>query len=133
MFQPKCSVWREKKNGIEYLAASAESLPVCDAKFDLITVSQAIHWIDKCKFFGEADRVLKPESFIIAYDNYFLGKMPDNPNFNNWYKNEFLENFPTPPRGERSFPAKSENPKDFILVKEEWHENEIALSAQGNG
>lgn len=119
-----------KEKDIEYLAASAEELPVCAEKFDLITVSQAIHWINKQKFFAEADRILKPKSFIIAYDNYFLGKMLDDPEFNVWYKNEFLENFPTPPRTERSFPAQSKNPKDFILIKEEWHENEIEFSAK---
>ncbi len=118
----------KKKNNIEYLAASAENLPFSEGKFDLITVSQAIHWIDKHKFFAEADRILKPKSFIIAYDNYFLGKMFDNSKFNEWYKNEFLKNFPTPPRAERSFETESENPKDFVLIKEEWHENKIAFS-----
>jgi hypothetical protein len=56
--------------------------------------------------------------------------MIDNLRFNDWYKNEFLRNFPTPPRRERVFPTTSENPKDFVLVKEEWHENTIEFSAK---
>lgn len=117
-----------RENEIEYVAASAEKLPFCENKFDFVTVSQAIHWIDKGKFFAEADRVLKPKSFIVAYDNYFLGKIVDNSEFNDWYKNEFLKTFPTPPRAKRTFAKESENLKDFVLVKEEWHENEIEFS-----
>lgn len=118
----------KRKKGVEYILASAESLPLCAGKFDLITVSQAIHWFDRRKFFEEADRILKPKSWIVAYDNYFLGQMPDNPDFNDWYKEEFLKKFPTPPRAELSFETKSENPKYFVLVEENWHENTIELS-----
>ena len=118
----------KKSEDIFYIVASAENLPFRESMFDLITVSQAIHWIDKKKFFIEAERILKPQSFIIAYDNYFLGKMIDDPKFNEWYKNEFLKVFPTPPRAEMSFATESRNPKEFILVKEDWHENEIEFS-----
>lgn len=120
----------KKANAIEYISASAENLPLCGNKFDLITVSQAIHWIDKQKFFVEADRILKPKSFIIAYDNYFSGRISDNPEFDDWYKNQFLKLFPIPPRGKRSFEKESENPKDFLLAREEWHENTIEFSKQ---
>jgi ubiquinone/menaquinone biosynthesis C-methylase UbiE len=119
-----------KKNGVEYIVSSAENLPFFDKNFDLITVSQAIHWIDRNKFFAEADRVLKPGSFIIAYDNYFLGKIPDNPDFNVWFKERFLRKFPTPPRTRKDFDKVSKNPKGFVLVKEEWYENTIELSKQ---
>lgn len=117
-------------DGVEYMVSSAESLPVFDDKFDLITVSQAIHWIDRTKFFAEADKVLKPNSFIVAYDNYFLGKIKTNPDFNIWFKEIFLQNYPTPPRTRKEFEKVSENPQDFVLVKEEWHENTIGLSKQ---
>ena len=120
----------KRKKGVEYILASAENLPFCACKFDLITVSQAIHWIDKYKFFDEANRILKRKGWIIAYDNYFLGQIPDNRDFNDWYKEEFLKNFPIPPRAKLSFETESRNPKDFVLIREDWHENTIELSAQ---
>ena len=120
----------KKKKGVEYILASAENLPLSAGRFDLMTVSQAIHWFDRRKFFEEAARILKPKGWIVAYDNYFLGHMPDNSNFNEWYKEEFLKKFPTPPRAELSFETKSENPKDFVLVEENWHENTIELSVK---
>lgn len=119
----------EKIEGIEYFLASAENLPFGAAEFDVITISQAIHWVDKSKFFAEADRVLKPDSMIVAYDNLFQGKMADNPAFNDWYKNEFLENYPVPPRGKRAFERESENATDFVLRHEEFNDNLIELSA----
>lgn len=120
----------EKTGGIEYILASAENLPFCAGKIDLITISQAIHWVDKEKFFAEADRVLKPDSLIVAYDNYFQGQMLDNPAFNDWYKNEFLENYPVPPRGRRAFDRTSENKRDFVLKHEEFNENTRSFSAE---
>lgn len=120
----------KKHERVEYILASAENLPLSGDKFDLITISQAIHWVDKEKFFAEADRVLKPDSLIIAYDNYFQGQMLDNPAFNDWYKNEFLRNYPIPPRGRRAFDRASENKQDFVLEHEEFNENTLEFSAE---
>jgi ubiquinone/menaquinone biosynthesis C-methylase UbiE len=119
----------EKTRGVEYFQASAENLPFGEAKFDLITISQAIHWINKQKFFAEADRVLKPGSIIVAYDNYFQGQMLGNPAFNDWYQAEFLKNYPVPARGRRAFERTSENPLDFVLEHEEFNENTLEFSA----
>jgi ubiquinone/menaquinone biosynthesis C-methylase UbiE len=118
-----------KTQGIEYFLAAAENLPFGAAKFDLITISQAIHWVNKQKFFAEADRVLKRDSIIVAYDNYFQGQMPGNPAFNDWYKAEFLKNYPAPARGRRAFERTSENPLDFVLEHEEFNENALEFSA----
>lgn len=120
----------QKTGGIEYIPASAENLPFGAGKFDLITISQAIHWIDKAKFFAEADRVLTPDALIAAYDNFFQGQMLGNPSFNDWYQNEFLENYPVPPRGRRAFERASENPQDFVLKHEEFNENTLSFSAE---
>ncbi len=120
----------ERRRGIEYLQSSVENLPFGAAKFDLITISQAVHWVDKEKFFAEADRVLKSDSRVIAYDNYFQGQMRSQPKFNDWYKNEFLKKYPVPPRGKRSFERLSENATDFVLEHEEFNENTLEFSVK---
>lgn len=119
-----------KENKVEYILSSAEFLPFEKDKFDLITISQAIHWIDREMFFAEADRVLKSKSFIVVYDNYFTGQIDGTLEFNDWYRERFLQNFPLPPRDRRKFETESENPKDFVLIKEEWHENLIDFSKE---
>lgn len=119
----------EKRGGIEYITASAENLPFGADEFDLLTISQAIHWLDKAKFFAEADHVLKNGAIIAAYDNYFSGQMLENSAFNDWYKNDFLQNFPVPPRGKRDFAEASENANDFVLQHQEFNENTLQFSA----
>lgn len=42
------------------LAGSAESLPVPDGSFDVVTAGQAMHWFDKAKALPELHRVLRP-------------------------------------------------------------------------
>jgi ubiquinone/menaquinone biosynthesis C-methylase UbiE len=118
-----------KTPGIEYVLASAENFPFGAGRFDLITISQAIHWIDKQKFFAEADRVLKRGALVIAYDNYFQAQMRGNPAFNDWYQTEFLKNYPVPPRGARSFDESGANRQDFVLLHEDFNENTIEFSA----
>ena len=122
--------WAEKENGVEYILASAENLPLSANKLDLITISQAIHWIDKDNFFKEADRVLKRDGWLIAYDNYFSDQAEKDTAFSDWHNGEFLKKYPVPPRAEISFETESENPKDFILARQDWHENIIEFSAE---
>lgn len=43
---------------IDYRVAHAEACGLEDASVDLVTVSQALHWLDIDRFFGEARRVL---------------------------------------------------------------------------
>jgi ubiquinone/menaquinone biosynthesis C-methylase UbiE len=117
-------------SGIEYALASAENLPFGAAEFDLVTISQAIHWIDKQRFYAEADRVLKPGALVVAYDNLFQGEMLGNSEFKDWYQTRFLREFPVPPRGARAFSSASENARDFVLLHEESNENALEFSAR---
>jgi SAM-dependent methyltransferase len=48
----------ERREGIAYLAAPAEFVPLRSAVADLITVAQALHWIELDRFYAEARRVL---------------------------------------------------------------------------
>ncbi len=74
-----------RENGIEYFVSPAENLPFDENEFDIITLSQVIHWLDRDKFLSEANRVLRPNGWLVAYDNYFSGKMTDNTKFHRWY------------------------------------------------
>ncbi|MBS1794278.1 MAG: class I SAM-dependent methyltransferase [Acidobacteria bacterium] len=120
----------ERTENVEYAAASAERLPFGAGVFDLITISQAIHWLDREKFFDEAGRVLKPGAPVVAYDNYFQGRMTGEPRFEQWYRGEFLVDFPVPPRGRREFARTSERAADFVLFHEEFNANALEFTAR---
>ena len=57
----------ETTPGLYYLSALAEAPPFRSASIDLITVAQALHWLDLERFYLEAQRVLKPGGIIAAW------------------------------------------------------------------
>ena len=58
------------EGGMVRVAAAAEAAPFRDATMDLITVSAAIHWFDRPRFFAEARRVAR-RGAIVAVWSYF--------------------------------------------------------------
>ena len=129
-FQPTLK-FAESSPGVEYAVASGEILPFPSNRFELITVAQAIHWIDRENFFTEALRVLKQGCLLAAYDNYFLGRISNESDFKKWYRETFLKRFPTPTRDRLPFATESDNPNELVLAHEERHENVISLTQQG--
>lgn len=63
-----------QSSNIHYSKQSAEQTDFEDNFFDLIVVSQAIHWFDFDRFFNEAKRVLKPNG-ILAVAGYDLPRL----------------------------------------------------------
>ncbi len=120
-----------RENEIKYFVAPAENLPFEENEFDIITLSQVFHWLDKDKFLAEANRVLRPNGWLVAYDNYFSGQMTENTEFHRWYKEEYLEKYPIPPRGKILFTSENINPYGFRLHKEEWVKNIVGFSLGG--
>lgn len=83
---------------IAYAAARAEALPFGPHAFELMTLSQVSHWLDRPKFFAEARRVLRPSAWLIAYDAYFTADTTENNEFKAWHQSVYLKHFPSPPR-----------------------------------
>jgi SAM-dependent methyltransferase len=52
---------------VEYAVASAESSGLADASVDLVTVAQALHWLDLERFYAEAQRVARPGAVVAAW------------------------------------------------------------------
>ncbi len=57
----------EKRDNIIYKEGAAERPEFADNSFDLITVAQALHWLDHKKFFAEVERVAKPGAICAAW------------------------------------------------------------------
>jgi len=52
------------------IAAAAEAVPLRDARADLVTVSAALHWFDRPRFFAEVRRVARPGAILAAWSYY---------------------------------------------------------------
>jgi SAM-dependent methyltransferase len=57
----------EKASNIFYSVSKAEDAVFPDDQFDLITVAQALHWIDTGKFYNEVNRTLKQDGLIAVW------------------------------------------------------------------
>jgi SAM-dependent methyltransferase len=119
-----------KEQGVTYFVAPAENLPFDEKEFDLITLSQVFHWLDRRRFLTEAYRVLRPGGWLIAYDNYFTGQTAGRADRQSWYE-EYLERYPMPPRASVTFTPENTNPHGFSLLKEEFYQNTIGFSLEG--
>jgi SAM-dependent methyltransferase len=52
---------------LDYVAATAERLPVAERSVDLVTVAQALHWLDLPAFYAEARRIARPGAVVAAW------------------------------------------------------------------
>ena len=119
-----------RENRIKYFVAPAENLPFEENEFDLITLSQVFHWLDKDRFFAEANRVLRPNGWLVIYDNYFSGQMMENADFYKWYKEKYLVKYPIPPRAKIELTEENVSSYGFRLLGEEWNENIVGFSLE---
>lgn len=83
---------------LPYVVGTAEALPIGSHVASLLTVSSAIHWFDRRPFFAEAQRILTADGVIAIYEHAGL-HLPDDDTFVAWICDEYLERYPTPPRG----------------------------------
>lgn len=85
-------------NRVSYLQALAEALPLQDRTFDLLTVGLAFHWLKREPFLREASRVLLPGGWLVLYNDAFCGQMAENAEFPDWFRGQYLQRYPSPPR-----------------------------------
>jgi SAM-dependent methyltransferase len=52
---------------VRYAVARAESVPLRRHSIDVVTVAQALHWIDLSAFYAEVRRVLRPGGLLVAW------------------------------------------------------------------
>jgi len=115
--------------GLNFIQAPGEAIPFEALSFDMISLSQSFHWLDRAKFFAEARRVLRPGGWIIVYDNYFSAVMRENEAFHSWFK-DYLVRFPTPPRPKVQFTDEDARMEGFEFIHKDMHEDWPAFSLE---
>lgn len=119
------------KDNINYSIAAAEQQPFPDHTFDLVTVCSAVHWFMIDDFLKEAQRLLKPHSWLVLYDNFFISEMEGADGFGRWFPEVYLKKFPSPVRNNTySWTNENLEPKQLRLVKEEHFKNPVELSKE---
>ena len=74
---------------VEYRVALAESSGLADATADLVTVAQALHWLELRPFYAEVERVLGPGGVIAVwtYGSQQLGHADLDRVLDDFYRN----------------------------------------------
>jgi Methyltransferase domain len=65
------------KPGVLYRVAFADASGLPDGSVDLVTVAQALHWLDRDRFWPEVDRVLAARGVIAVWCYDFLRITPE--------------------------------------------------------
>lgn len=115
---------------IAYAVAVAERLPFAASEFDLITLSQVCHWLDRERFFAEAHRVLRPESWLVIYDAYFSAAEAENVEFQAWHRDVYLKRYPSPARSWFALSADDAKAAGFRLRKAERLQHAISFTLE---
>lgn len=75
-----------KKDNIIYSISPAEKTFFAEGQFDLVTVGQALHWLDRPAFFREARRVSKPGGVVAVWGYSLLSVNKElDPIINDFY------------------------------------------------
>lgn len=56
-----------RETAVRFAAALADAAPVPSKSVDLVTVAQALHWLDRDEFYRQARRVAKPEAVVAVW------------------------------------------------------------------
>lgn len=81
------------QSNLSFVVSEAERLTVMpDDSTDLVTVAQAIHWINQEPFYRELDRILKPGGSLIVYGygNCVLDNDKGNQVIDKFYRQDLL-------------------------------------------
>lgn len=52
---------------VRYFVARAEAVPLAPSFVGLVTVAQALHWLELAEFYAEARRVLRPGGLLVVW------------------------------------------------------------------
>ncbi len=113
---------------IKYIQSSAENTPFIELSFDLITVAQAFHWLDHNAFLLESSRLLQQSGWLMIYTSWFTGEMKGASEFAEWFKNDYLARYPSPPRDRTPVTEVLDSDHGFEFRGEEEFFDEIEMS-----
>ena len=120
-------------DSIDYRVATASDSGIASGSIDLVTIAQAIHWVDRDGFYSEARRVMRQSAAIAIW--CYGDPVIDDPALNaivHEYNRGTIEEYWRPERriildglGTISFPFREVSTPDFVM-EHNWTLAELA-------
>lgn len=87
-------------SGFTFYTAKAEETEIPQTPYDIVTAAGVVDWVEKGRFLENMKCVMAENAPLIIYDFWISDKMVGNKAYTDWYQNQYLANFPKPPRNE---------------------------------
>ncbi len=104
-----------------FYVAGAEDTKIPTEPFDIVTAAGVINWVDKDKFLENMNYVMASGGLLVVYDFGITDKMVGNDAYTQWYQQEYLKNFPKPPRNENVW-TREDVGENFIIENQVTYE-----------
>lgn len=105
----------------EFYVAAAEQTRIPAEPYDIVTAAGVINWVDRELFLNNLQEVMAQEGLLVIYDFWITDQMVDGEAYTRWYQEEYLRNFPKPPRKENTW-RQEDLGKHFKLKKQVNHQ-----------
>lgn len=119
---------KEAGEHAEFIQCTAEQLDFPENRFDVITIAGAINWIDEQVFLPIARKILKDGGTLVIYDNFMSDRMENCPEYTTWWQEEYLHQFPKPPRKENVWSSRDVEPYGFHIAAQEKYTNQFTMT-----
>ena len=106
-----------------FYVAGAEETKIPAEPYDIVTAAGVINWVDKDKFLKNMNCVMASGGLLVIYDFRITDRMVGSDAYTQWYQQEYLKNFPKPPRKENVWTQDNVG-ENFII------ENQITYEMQ---
>lgn len=110
-----------KDSGYNFYAASAEETRHPDKLYDIVTAAGMVNWVDRDKFLDRMHDIMTSDGLLVIYDFWITDRMKENNTYKEWYQNQYLSEFPKPPRKENVW-HQDEMREHFLIRKQTTYE-----------
>lgn len=106
------------EEGYTFFASAAETTPVSDENYDIVTAAGMVQWVEQDTFLENLHQAMEEDGVLFIYDFWISDQMIDTDSYTDWWHNQYLVNFPRPAR------------KDNIWTKEEVGAHHFTMEKQ---
>jgi len=89
-----------KDQGFTFQKNRAEECISEEDSFDIVSALGMINWVDRTRFLKSMSSMMKEEGMLLIYDFWISDKMINCDAYTDWWNQQYMTEFPRPPRKE---------------------------------